>query len=1272
MNSGTISLTEGHALRAGVDDSASAIMLHVSGGSFQVTGVPIADIGTILALTRVPNNITVQDTAANIVADLAGSNTIQANTPFITAVAVSDVVLGVTTVEAVYDGLNGIVSFNESNLTISDTVANLLAAETTHAMMLSAAQAVTLSADATGVSAADATTLFTTLNAQLNGHLVGVTDSATNLLDPANFAGVNFATSVALNAPATVNAYDATLLVTLPHFNVGAQPITVADSPTNLLDAANATGIAAATAVTPDANYTVSGATLGLLAAIPTFGDGTHTLTLQDTVTNVLGLSAPVLALATQVDVADSAANVTANLGALQTLQTTLSGQSHTLALSVAGAVANTPIITVDAATYTADQGALDAVDTAGIIKVVGNATDLAALATTLHNDAAVGEVDVTDTANNILLNLPTLESIGAKFLGATISDATVTAAMVAQLLTIPNLQAGGLVVSDSGSQIAAAIAANGQAGLDFMNAQTVQLNQNSVVTAGDALTLEGLTGLQKGGYQLSVWDSATHLTDNYDGYLAAVSAGTIDAVYLRTPGGTATITASTASALFSIPNFDKSNPDTTPNVLTVQDTAAHIDGAYTDLSSHRAQIDNLVVSGSATITDATLGHLLSLAATADVGVNITVRDTAANIIANAPAQVGGSPTIMPVAWLLSGSATVDEAGAAFLGSLSGFSAGAYTLTLSADATIGVTDANAIGALGSSFQLGGYHLYLPGTVADMSTLSTAAKAIVVPQIADTFANIATLLPGSGVLGGTITVSDSEAVTVAQAAAFLALLQVGGGTGIPATNVHFGGHIEAVTDTLANIQTLTGTQAWLQNTSVQSDFSLVVADTVANLVDPANTAALSAMAGTTLSGNLTTTAADAEALFAVQNAIHFSLDSHTLTVQDTAANLLDPVNIDGVGLASVLTLTGPDTVSAAGAETLLANSHFQLGSTLTISDSSGALLDGVLSNAIAGSAYASNIHVELSAPETLDAQTAHRLVNLPGFTNNGDLSIQDSASYLLNANNHDAEVLATSVTLAGNETVSATTAVHLAAVPHFSLGSDVLHLASNDYADAATLKTIADFGTGFDPNGHTLTVTQDTINLTPTEYNNLQSDGLVANGHALSAIPTGLTAVETGGNVTVDGTGVSGATVTLYDASGGVLTTGAAAPAFTVTAADAGVNMSLTETIGGNAATGESAPVVLLDQASVETIVTGDAATFATSGAVHLAGSEYLDLYDAASAPANPANPALVYDATQHTLSLDVSGHAPVVLVTLGGATTAAHLDATEILVKHAV
>ncbi len=109
--------------------------------------------------------------------------------------------------------------------------------------------------------------------------------------------------------------------------------------------------------------------------------------------------------------------------------------------------------------------------------------------------------------------------------------------------------------------------------------------------------------------------------------------------------------------------------------------------------------------------------------------------------------------------------------------------------------------------------------------------------------------------------------------------------------------------EAVTDTLAHLETFTVTSAWTSNAGVRSDFTLVAADTVANLIDAANTTALGALHGTTLNGNQSATAGQAEALVGLESTIHFSLGSNQLTVSDTAAHLLDPVNADGLALAN---------------------------------------------------------------------------------------------------------------------------------------------------------------------------------------------------------------------------------------------------------------------------------------------------------------------------------------------------------------------------------
>jgi hypothetical protein len=1271
--SSTITLTSAQLQYAGVDDSGTSAIAKTSGlSSLVATQALVADIGTVLGLQVPPTAIQVKDTDANITGDINGAGAIAAHLSVITTVTTNETTLGTTDATTIYVAVGS--KFNESALTISDTAAALVSAHTAHAAMLTAALHLTLSANASGVSAANATTLAGLSNFSLNSHTLAVADSPTNLLAGGNATGILLATTVQLSAIATVTAQVATNLAALHAFTAGPA-ITVQDSVTNLVNSAYTTGLGIATTVGLAANDTASASQLVTLAGITGYTDGAFSLTLATNISGVLGLSQPQLGFATTTHITDNTSNF---IGHTADIQAALPAHSHALSITLTDPVAES--IFTSATNYLANEATYDAVTNANVIAVSDGAAAVAAVASDLAVNAAVGQVTVTDSAANILSNLTALNSIGSKFTSATVTDTSVNAAEVAALLTIPNLLAPGLTISDTGSQIAAAIQANA-ADLTFMNAHTVTLSGDSVIAASDAVILETLTSFSKAGYHLYVWDTASHLTDSVDGYLAAVQNGIISGVYLKATGNTATISASLASTLLSISAFNRNDPpspagDGLANTLIVSDTAAHIDAVYSSLNAHKTALSSIVVSATATVTDAVFGELLTLGATMAGGKTLTVRDTAANIIASAASQISGSPSITPTAWQISASASVAPSGAILLAGLTNFSIGAFTLTLTASATITVANANSLAGLTTHLALGGNHLFVNGTVATMTTgpgLSSNAKLIVTPNITDMFSNIATLTTGSGLLGGTITINDSEAITTTQASNFLALL---GGSGIPVANVSFGSNVESITDTLSNITTLTSSGGWTGNTSVHSDFSLVVADTVSVLTNGSNTATLAGMHATTFSSNQTMLAATAETLFALENTIHFSKGSFTLTVQDTAANLLNPANSDGVALADTLNLSADGTVAAADAEALLTNSHFSVhGHTLTVSDSSADLLDGILAGDITGSgSNAANVVVELQAAEVLDAGTATALVALAGFTDPSQyLSIADGSSYLLAASAHTAEADATSVTLAGDETVSLATAKALSLLPNFSLQSNHLLLASNDFADAATLNAVASFGSGFNHNGFSITMTQDDLTLTPTQYTALQSDGVVLNGHALSAMPVSITVTSGAGTAHIAGTGVSGATLNVYSGSGSSLsTTSGVAASFTANASEGSIGnaMVVTETVGGSAATGESAPIIALEATVLTNAATADSATFAGTGAVQIGGGQYANLYTTATAPTNPANPILVYDPTAHTLSLNITGHAPTLLVTLGTATHPTALTAAEIFVQH--
>ncbi|MEJ0046266.1 MAG: hypothetical protein WDN04_09190 [Rhodospirillales bacterium] len=280
-------------------------------------------------------------------------------------------------------------------------------------------------------------------------------------------------------------------------------------------------------------------------------------------------------------------------------------------------------------------------------------------LAGALGSDAAVAHVNITDSATNVVTNLANLLTIGSK-LAVTLNDITpLTAGLLAPLLQIANLATNGIGVADTGSQIAAVVASGNNAAITFLNTYGATMTVDSDVGVGDIAALAQLSAFSKGGHQLVVWDTAAHLTAI--GAAATLGSLLIDQIHLKTTAGAVTITAATAVALFNIAGFSPANPDSSSNLITVSDTAAHIEASHVALGAIGAGTIHTVVNANATITDAVLGDLQTLGAVAAIGVNLTVRDTAANIYANAVAQANGQ-SVTPVAWQLSASATLSEA----------------------------------------------------------------------------------------------------------------------------------------------------------------------------------------------------------------------------------------------------------------------------------------------------------------------------------------------------------------------------------------------------------------------------------------------------------------------------------------------------------------------------------------------------------------------------------------------------------------------------------
>jgi hypothetical protein len=1011
------------------------------------------------------------------------------------------------------------------------------------------------------------------------------------------------------------------------------------------------------------AGGTLTAAQLSLLSGISQLSTGTTKIPVQDTAAAIAGLSASARGLAGSVWVQDSAINVALQLNPLQ------SDYSGNLTITLTG---QSPSLSISSSTYMSDHATIDAITNLACVTVIGTAEGIATIAATLAADPHVVAVDVNDDASNVVSYLPAIESLGSEVTvnlqGPESVSASVASALVAA--NLPHINYGSIVVVDTPAQIAA-MAESSTAAQAFLTQHPVFLNSDGNVSLVDANALFGLFNLDLYSYTVNIWDTASHLTQ--PGAATAIAelynSGEFGGFYLQAPGDSVTLSAANAVALLSIPYLNTNNPDGTRNSIYVADTVANLYNNYATLLNDLATaqptpgpIDSITVTASATVSEPTLADLQNLHAVAGIGVTLTLSDSPANILTAAAVL---NPTIAASSYALNGSYTITQPQALGIAALSNFSAGTYTLTVNPNGQlpdlVTVTQANELGALGSSLSVPVESFYISGSVAALASLTKAAAAVVSVTLHDTIASILTLSPTSPLLTGLIDVSmDQTGLTAAQASAFVSLLN---SAGVNSDNVSFTCN-EHITDSIANLRALTTSTAWTANPGLASNFDLVASDTAANLTNPANAAFLQGIYGETLSATTTVSAAMAESLASLPN---FSVtNGHSLLVSDSAANLLMSSNAAGLAAASSITLNAPATVSAANAETLLHMSNFHLTQLMTVSDTSSALLDGTLGPLIANN---TQVQVTLSGPQTVDTSTAEALVALQGFADTTHMTIADTSSYLLQSAASLAESMAAAVVLSDNETVSANTILRLSEIPNFSDTGGTLTLAGNDYVDTPTFEAILNLGSHFSSGGFALTLTQNVLSLTPTEFTAYQNqeDPLHFNGYVIAVMPVNASDTDTGGTLSVTATGLSGATVNVYNAAGTAIVTEQNSPAtFTVNIPDAGTgnNFSITETNLG----GESAPLVVLDQSALENLVGLSPTSFASTGQIQIDTGKYINLYTAGATLPNA--PALVYSPTAHTISLEMPNASPVVLITLGASTTPASLEPSEILIKH--
>lgn len=1113
---GPISLSLADAHQAPIGNALTNFAL-----PYNLTNVSIANItsGNYAALLSGASNIAIADSSANFTANLASNAAITTNNGLAHVDSLSVTDNGPISLTVAQLGGVALLFSQTPHLIVADSASDVAGGLTPHAALIQ--ELIASPGSISSITAPGGGTLSVSLTVPEAQQLAsaGLLSTFAGLLSPGSTLSV------------TASITDLAAAVAIPLGQLAHLNVSVVDTAANLAADLLSHGsllqqystVVGSVTLAPDSTQPLPTLTAAGLNALYTYGvaqpNNPVTLLVADSLAGILAISPTALETASTVAVTDTAANLTADFGVAQTasaLQTLAShfGVNMTITLSD-----TTPVVSVSWAIVNADAAALSAITNVnavsgrGPVTVTDTAANLVAHTAALSSDNFVGKVVVADTAANVLAqNLSTLQGLGA-LLWVQLTDAQIAAAALTTqshgvtLLQSAHLSTTGGGVFDTAQNIAGLATlggATGAAAIAFLNAYgaTVTSVSPAYLVVSQLQGLEQLTALHTGGQSFTVFDTATNLTGQ--GVAAALSSPLVSAVYLNANGNAASLTAATTVALFNTANFHNTDLSGTANAITVDDTAAGIDALHSQLAALGNRVAGIIVDETATqgntesVSAATLADLQALGATLANGT-LYVQDTAANI-ANAVALAPASPSLTPTGWKLSTSGTVTEAQALALGGLAGALATnvgghQYTviLNLTADATITATQANALGNLGAALvlNLNGHHLILNDTAAHLINLTAAAKADVVP-------------------GTSVVVNDTAPISEATAASFLTLLS---NHVFTVSQLSFA-HAESVADTLANLSTLTTTlqnltgnanTGWTGDTALLNAFQFTATETVANLISAGNTAQLAALAGSTVISGQTANAADAETLATLASQIHFSLGTNTLTVSDTAANLLSALNQAGVALASTVELSAAN-VTAPQALALLSLQNFAAtgGNPLVVQDTAANLLNPGLDALLAASPAAANITVDLLASPAVTVAQAAELLSLPNFSAGSNLLIADSTANLLNAANSTVVAGAQAVTLAGNESVTAATILGLSHLSNFQIANPgaALTLSASATVDQPTLLAIANLGTHFNAGGNTITLSAN-VTVNATQFAALQNDGVVLHGQTMT-------------------------------------------------------------------------------------------------------------------------------------------------------------------------
>ena len=823
--------------------------------------------------------------------------------------------------------------FNDANLVISDTAANLAAMSAevaAEAFLITVSAGTATVAEAVALDAFAATDASTVNISDTIANLTAAASDATNLtiIAAQNGIAISDATSVE-----QVVALDA--LLTGENSNVTEVSVgyTLTDTNANLLTQDGA-GEAVDDAAIVNVTDAISVAEVGALAIAYTITDGDA----------VLGTSL-------NYDLADTPANI---LGAAGGEETGASSITATVAADTAAravdmeAVGATFSINGDIAEIHTDatvtDAVLDAATTVTVTDTVANfeaGTNLADMVADASFDNLVVEDDLANADG-------AADATKAAATNVIITDNNLTVANAATVNAFTNIQFG--VVDAYADFITNGAAASEAIGTMLSKAQTVTLSDAST-TVAEYNVINGLTSgsilnnAAVTGTTLTIADTISNLAASD----AATAASAADTVTVSDTDGTAAEIATLSARGVTVTG------------LTAVDTAANLTAMDSALL---ASLNGVTVSDNGAVTQNVAALLNIYTADGSAYGNYSISDTAAAVAAANGTDAGlsnfatavtlstdatiaeaanlegitlkggggiaynvtGTATLLAAADAADMSAAVnliasDDASVAEAVTITAFTnSGTNTYGIS-DAIAGFIDANADNQAANNAAVeaatGTVTATGNATVAQAEVVSALTKAVVY-SVSDTSANIEGA--SAAALNEAVDVASTGVSTVAQANAVMAATNSGTTT------------VATVTDTAANVLNLTtGSNDVVTNVNVSDSVNATTANAIVALDTGTNIANTVAFADISDTSVHIATVDDAVLTAATNVAVTNSMSIAEYTALDAAVTI---ANVDAYSLTDTFTNL---SVKATPAGAFTHNTALTNADTVTITD-----------------------------------------------------------------------------------------------------------------------------------------------------------------------------------------------------------------------------------------------------------------------------------------------------------------------------------------------